>query len=236
MAKKSIIFIVYRVQIKVFVMISSVDEMIEKIKIDCSDFIRDISPSGKVMYRGMKNIPEELHQNMSCGKSVPDYDDAYWNTFFNDYLSKNKILKRESVSYGTSKKETAAGYGNCFYVFPVNGYKSAFSTKYKDLYCALENWLEYDAENDAYYESSRSKLRTQLSDARGDMHIIKIYCEISPKMRKFIKTNFMDRADFKNGDMAEAMKLGVEVWFTGAYHAIPVSLIEESNLMAKIFE
>lgn len=216
-------------------MVSSVDEMIEKIKNDCSDFISDICPSGKMMYRGMKNIPEEFHQNMSCSKTVPEYDDEYWNKFFNDYLSKNKVLKREGVTYGTSKRETAEGYGNCFYIFPVNGYKSAFSTKYKDLYCALENWLEYDAEYEASYESSRSKLKTQLDDARGDMHIIKIYCEISPKMRNFIKNKFMDRAEFKNAKMAEAMELGVEVWFTGNYHAIPVCAIEETELMNKIF-
>lgn len=209
---------------------SELASAIDAIKTDCSHYLDSLRLLGRPLYRGVDCLDETAHLDVQPSKKLSAMDSSVMNDIFNSHLASLGLLPRKNVFYATSDVTMAAKFGIPFYIFPTDGYDFTYGKGVKDLYLKLENWLRYDAID----EATTARIRSMLRDTAGDMGIMETYCSRHPAMRKFIDSAFLSQISFFNDTLATPIKDGIEIWLSGSYHAIPVSAISEGELLSQL--
>lgn len=124
--------------------IETPEEFIEKVKIDCSEFLKIKSS----LYRGASGISDYMTYDTIRTDRVPMSTSKYQQEVLDDYFEENFGYKYRSGSLFTfSSSEYASHYagfadqvGKTYQIFPTNGYKLFGSIKVDDLFSIISTY------------------------------------------------------------------------------------------------
>lgn len=110
---------------------STVDEAIEKIKINCSDFLSMRAKSKRFLYRGMKQVPSDIFISQSKdvrSSTVDGASSAKWAKLCDFYLKNVGFTAlRGNSTFCSSILSEADIWGDQYFAFPLNGFSFGYS-------------------------------------------------------------------------------------------------------------
>ena len=207
----------------------SLENAVEAIKRDCSEFLND--SKGLPLFRGFKNknnltyvLTHNERQTLSLSKP--------FTTLFNLYVEEKfgiKNIRIKNSMFGAGTEMGTWGYGKIHFVFPINGYKFVWSPLINDLYDAKDSLSNKFEDNEDKKTNKALKLfnsyipdiwpNVSFNYIEGDPELFKVYEQIQPT----IKLVF-DKEKYTDKNLGEALSSGYEIMFqTKAFYAIAVS-------------
>lgn len=192
------------------------------IKKNCSDFLTQ--SHGSPLYRGVhRNQLQHLVVNKSdifLGNSeknrLPKNSDAAAQLAIDAHLKAAgfKALRSNSIFCTGNSRETA-GYGNMYYIFPLNGFTFTWNDKITDLYIDWPIGPEEVAEYQKDKESYSANLSLYGKNKKEKLDNI------------FSKPNkeFAIKYGFKKDDLYSAITSFREIYIHGKYLAIDADLM-----------
>ena len=119
------------------------DDLTDYIEQHCSDIIKLMKVSGIFLYRGIKNQSTTVFVGQSRQDRLPKDTRQDISAYFDKALASHgfKALRGNSI-FVTSNLQQAAGYGETYAIFPMNGFDYTY-TSMTDLIIKNGHLIEY---------------------------------------------------------------------------------------------
>lgn len=228
-----------------------VEKLLEKIATECSESVAAIKKAKKFLYRGTSG--PDVFVGRSWDKRHTKDSSSEAQKFFDQNLAAQGFVALRSNSiFTTSDASHAEGFGELYFIFPIDG-KSAFSyTNRGDLTLdsvsevpinqeikkKIVDWIDSNSAS-ATEDKQKSLLRDMRSRITWEddpVDIIKIVKSVSYKtlnvpeeFKSLTLSNFIDIVKFNkeykpaHTDLKRALKHELEVYVHGAYYAVNYS-------------
>jgi len=126
-----------------YMVASGEDDLKDYIKQHCSDIVKLMKVSGIFLYRGVKNQSATVFVGQSRQDRQPKDTRQDISAYFDKALASHgfKALRGNSI-FVTSNLQQAAGYGEAYAIFPMNGFDYTY-TSMTDLIIRNGHLIEY---------------------------------------------------------------------------------------------
>lgn len=179
---------------------SDISEAIDKIKLNCSDFLKIREKSKRFLYRGMNSVPDIFISQSRDSRSAIDGPTSSRYKRLADFYMKNMGITalRGNSTFCNSKLRDSENYGKIFFMFPINGFSFTYSKKLTG------------SSAEAYeYPTPDSGERAPL-----------IPEDLTPLQLNILSRQFIYDNQIKTNNLAWPLVNGYDVWIRGRFIAV----------------
>jgi len=100
------------------------DEVIEKLKSDCSIYLNDIKRQDNILLSGRNSKEKFFERDVRKNRTPRDTPIEIHTIFDNHFQKKTGIRLRSNSLFCVSGRNTAGAYGDVYYIFPIGKYQT----------------------------------------------------------------------------------------------------------------